>query len=177
MKVRLFTSIPGVRVLYTKMFLVQVLRQLDREHGPSILTVINVRPDDPFDVASLGSCHDCGLPGINCGQARDCRYPTDGAEGLHAHVYSDRVAFHLDAADACRDVVTHGVKDTRMVPGAFIGALVGAVLSDSESSGKAALVGAAVGGALGATIPTRRQKVVEFRDVVARVQAGRLAVA
>ena len=82
---------------FTKTFLIQALRQLDREHGADILTVINVRPDDPFDFASLGPCCNCGLPGISYGQARDCRYPTDGREGLHAHVYSDRHAFHLDA--------------------------------------------------------------------------------
>ncbi len=167
-------------MLFTKTFLVQALRQLDREHGLGALTVINVRPGDPLDVASLGPCHDCGLPGINCGQARDCRYPTDGPEGLHAHVYSDRVAFHLDAVDACRDVVNHGVKDTRAVEGALIGAGIAAFLAalgGSKSVGGAALTGAAIGGALGAATPARRQTVVEFRDVVARVRAGLLAAA
>ena len=165
---------------FTKTFLIQALRQLDREHGADVLTVINVRPDDPFDFASLGPCCNCGLPGINCGQARDCRYSTDGPEGLHAHVYGDRLAFHLDAVDACRDVVNHGVKDTRAVEGAFIGAGIAAlvaVLSDSKSISGAALVGAAIGGALGAAAPARRQKVVEFRDVIARVRAGLLAAA
>jgi len=167
-------------VQYPKTFLVQALRQLDREHGPGVLTVINVRPGDPLDIASLGPCGDCGLPGINCGQARDCRYPTDGPEGLHAHVYGDRVAFHLDAVDACRDVVSHGLKDTQAAKYAVIGAGIAAALAalgGSKSVGGAAMVGAAIGGTFGAATPSRQQKVVEFRDIVARAMAGRLAAA
>jgi hypothetical protein len=167
-------------MLYTKTFLIQILRQFDREHGADVLTVINIRPGDPFDFASLGPCCNCGLPGISYGQARDCRYPTDGSEGLHAHVYSDRLAFHLDAVDACRDVVNHGVKDTRAVEGVLIGAGIAAflaALSGGKSVGAAALTGAVAGGVLGAATPARRQKIVEFRDVVARVRAGFLAAA
>jgi len=40
----------------------------------------------------------------------------------------DRFAFHLDAVDACRDVLNHGVKDTRAVKGMLIGAGLAAFL-------------------------------------------------
>ena len=76
--------------------------------------------------------------------------------------------------------MTHGGRDTKAVEGAFIGAGIAALVaafSGSKSVGAAALTGAAIGGALGAATPARRQLVVEFKDVVARVRAGHLAAA
>ena len=160
---------------YDKNFLVQALRQLDREHGPEVLTVINVRREDPLDWSSFEPCCDCGVPG-------DWRYKTDGREGLHTHVYPDRVAFHLAAVDACRDVVDHGLQDTRTVQGALIDEGIVAVVSALTSANAStiattAAAGVVGGGLLGAMTPARQQTVVEFRDVVARTWQLRFAVA
>lgn len=149
--------------MFDKDFLIGQLRALDRQLGPSHHAEIVVRLDDNFHWSSLECCASCSLPGHQHGQDGDVRFATDGADGLHGRYFADRVEFHLDLADACRDLAGHGVKDTRMVPGAFIGLLIGAAVGGARG----AAIGAVAGGALGAQAPARAVRAFEFRELVA----------
>src|SRR5262245_19267012 len=114
------------------------------------MTVIVVRPGDPFDMESLGPFRD-GIPGLPNGQKVDWRIPASGGRGLHGYVYEDRIEFHLDAVDASRDAVGHVLRDTKALEGAAWGALAGgaaAALADRKGAevAAAAAVGAIGGG-------------------------------
>lgn len=146
-----------------KDFLIHQLRSLDGELGPTHHAEIIVRLDDHFDWSSLERCASCTLPGHPHGQERDVRFSTDGADGLHGRYFPDRVEFHLDLADACRALIDHGVKDTRLVPGAIIGGVIGAVVGGARG----AAIGAVAGGAIGAQVPTRNAKSFEYRELAA----------
>lgn len=156
---------------YDKHYLVRALRQLDRETANGLMAVIVIRRDDPFDFASLGICPDCRLPGLPHGQLSDWRVGVDEGQGLHGYVHGDRVEFHLDAVDACRDAVGHVLRDTRAVEGALLGSFGAAIIAALAGGGAedvlaAAGVGAVGGGIGGAHMPARATKRFEFRDLV-----------
>lgn len=157
--------------VFDKSFLIRALRERDREN-PSVMTVIVVRYDDAFDFASLGRCPDCDRPGLPHGQTSDWRIAAGHGQGLHGYVFQDRIEFHLDAVDACRDVVGHVARDTAALPGALLGAFAGAALAGlsggkGEAIGAAAVAGAVGGGLLGAHVPARSTKRIELRELVA----------
>lgn len=153
--------------------LVEWLREMDRRHGNEALPVVRVAIDEPlFNWMSLGACSDCGCPGLDVGQDHDCRYTTNGKDGLHGQVFTSAgyVEFHLDRADACRDLAAHGAEDTRMVEGALggalLGALIGGLLGGDKGIATGAAFGALGGGVVGANTPRAARKVYEFRSVL-----------
>jgi len=91
-------TVPHMR--YGKSFLLGELRRLQSVHAGPV--VIHVRPLDPFDWWSLGARAEA-RPETSHGQVADWRFATDGDGQLHGRVFHDRVAFHLDAPEACAD--------------------------------------------------------------------------
>lgn len=152
-----------------KLDLIRALRAFDAE-GNGVMTVIVIRHDDVFDLASFGTCPDCAIPGQPNGQHGDWRIAAGEGQGLHGYVFHDRVEFHLDLVDACRDAVGHLVRDTKAVEGAAIGALVVggiAALAGAKAAtvAAAAAAGAAGGGVAGAHLPARPKRVIELRQL------------
>lgn len=134
--------------------LIDGLRRLDKALAPHQQAEVIVRHSDAFDWRSLDSCSRCGLPGHAHGQQRDIRFATNGTGGLHARVFSDHLAFHLDLADACRDVVSHVANDTNLIPFSLVGALLGY----AAGGGRGALAGVVAGAAIGGSIPSRSMR-------------------
>jgi len=154
--------------------LIEWLREMDREGGSSTLPIVRIAMNEPlFDWMSLSACTDCGCPGLDIGQDHDCRYRTDGPEGLHAQVFTKAgyVEFHLDRVDACRNLAAHGVADTRLPEGASGGAVIGLLVGAILGGGKGALVGSVAGGlagaGVGASIPRAPRVMTEFRVLLA----------
>lgn len=141
-------------MLATKDDLVVSLRYLDQTLGPDHQAEVIVRFDDPFDWNSLNCCPSCVLPGHQHGQHHDVRYATGGQDGLHARVFKDHVAFHLDLANACRDLATHLAKDTNLIPFTLFGGLLGLAIGGSRG----AAIGGAFGAAIGGATPSRWMK-------------------
>ena len=153
--------------VHNKFDLIRALRAFDAE-GNGVMTVIVIRHDDVFDLASLGTCPDCQIPGQPNGQHADWRLAAGEGQGLHGYVFSDRVEFHLDVVDVCRDAVGHLVRDTKAVEGAALGALVvGGIAAIAGAKpatiAAAATAGAAGGGLAGAHLPARPKRVIELR--------------
>lgn len=147
--------------MFTKDSLVSHLRSLDQQLGPDWHAQIVVRRDDHFDWKTLECCAHCLLSGHQHGQTQDVRFATETAEGLHARFYPDRVEFHLDLVDACRDLMGHVLKDTEALPGAILGGLIGALLDGPRG----ASLGAIAGGAIGAQLPARKVQNYELKEL------------
>ncbi len=145
------------------------LRWLEPQSRGTLAVVCSPR-GEVFDVQSFRACKSCNLPGLDVGQVQDLRFSTNGPEGLHAQIFPDgHIEFHLDAADACRDLVMHGAKDTKMVEGAGAGLLVGGALCLLTGGTYLAAwlaAGAVAGGAIGANISARPRWRVNLRDVL-----------
>lgn len=155
--------------IFNKLDLIRALRTFDAE-GNGVMTVIVIRHDDVFDFSSLGTCPDCAIPGQPNGQHGDWRIAADEGRGLHGYVFHDRVEFHLDLVDACRDAIGHLARDTKTVEGAAIGALVIggiAALAGAKAAtvAAAAAAGAVGGGVAGAYLPSRPKRVIELREL------------
>jgi hypothetical protein len=132
--------------------IVEVLRASQARCARGELAVLRVSTGDPrVDWPDLAGCDDGGIPSLPFGQASSCRFSTDGADGLHAHYYPDRVEFHLDASDPRRSLIGHALADTMAAPGMAAGLLV-SVLAPRVVG---AIAGAAVGLALGSLRPAR----------------------
>ncbi len=142
---------------------------------PTLSVPVNSRE---IEWHTFPSCSDGGFPGINVGQTRDCRYQTDGREGLHAQVFNDRqgerVEFHLDKEDACRAPVGHLFADTKVGWGLFFGGVAGLVAGlivgvATRSWKKGLAVGAGcltAGGAIGAFVPARNRHRLTLRQLI-----------
>ncbi len=146
--------------------LVDWLRALGSVVDNDVLPVIRVPNGSPdFAWRTLTQCNDCGYPGIDVGQDGDCRYSTDGEEGLHAQVFTKLgvIDFHLDEVDVCRNPAGHAVEDTHIAAGALIGAALGILAGALIAGEKGALIGAlAVGGSgalVGVNTPKRKRRV------------------
>ena len=150
--------------------LISYLRQLDAQLAPTHHAEIIVRRDDEFDWTSLKDCTRCDLPGHQHGQHRDIRYETDREDGLHARVFPDHVAFHLDLANACRDVVAHTVKDTNAIPIAILGSVLGYFVAGSRG----AVLGGLAGAAVGSQTPSRSARTYALREVIVTQRRPRL---
>ena len=165
---RRFDLKQGTRMYVTnKLHLIQALRDLDAK-GKGVMTVIVIRHDDFFDRASLGTCPDCAIPGQPNGQHGDWRIAAGEGQGLHGHIFRDRLEFHLDLVDACRNAVRHLAHDTKAVGGAAIGALVvGGIAALAGAKAPAVAAAAAAGavgcGVVGAYLPARSKRVIELR--------------
>lgn len=127
-------------------------KRLSQEVRPFLRVV---KGDPRFDWSELPGCDDGGWPGNDRGQKRECRFPTDGPEGLHAQFTDLYVDFHLDARDAVRDVIGHVFTDTHVLEGGVVGGVVGgfaaAVLPwrtpwRALTCGVLAIAGAIIGG-------------------------------
>lgn len=139
----------------TKQQLVGLMRSAQAEIEPLLVVVADLE-DDRLDWSTFGQCT-CGIRGLDFGQKGDCRWRTDGVDGLHAHVFEDRYEFHLDQVDACRNPIRHVAVDTdapeRIVFGALLGATVaGAAAYGVGARGKMTAAWAAVGGAAGGVL-------------------------
>lgn len=149
--------------MITALDLVRFLRHLQQQVGTDALAVVRVDAGDRLFAWHTLRNTECNLPGLDVGQDGDHRFATDGDEGLHAQVRtSERVVdFHLDAVNACRDVIGHVFNDTQAPAGLGIGALLGLVIGGAVGGGKGALLGALAGGGAGAgvgsLVPKRRQ--------------------
>ena len=141
-------------MLATKDDLIAGLRRLDLALAPHHQAEVIVRFDDSFDWDSLDTCTRCVLPGHQHGRKQDFRYDTGSRDGLHARVFNDHVAFHLDLANACRDLASHLAKDTNLIPFTVLGGLLGLVVA----GGRGAAIGGAVGAAIGGATPSRWMK-------------------
>ena len=158
--------------------LVRWLRLADTLVENGVLPVVRLaRGDRGFAWHTLPGCTDGGWPGIDVGQNRDCRYATDGADGLHLQTFDHHcyVEVHLDQRDACRDPVGHAAADTNLLPGLVVGTLLGALIGGAAKGGKGATAGAAagaaIGGLVGGHIPKRSRLVlslVELATLVSR---------
>ena len=129
-------------------------------------------------------CSNHGLPAINHGQKRDCRWSLSDGRSLHAHWFDGYSRFHIDRIDPTRDGLGHLARDTKAFEGAAIGGLVAALLGltfgAAGASGGLAL-GAAVGAAIGAhagSAPTTLWRLDSYGYSgewrASRIAAGRL---
>lgn len=147
--------------------IVAELREMRRMH-PNVDAVVRVdRGDDRFAWGDLCSCSDGGLPGLDVGQHQDCRLRTERRDGMHVHVFPDRVEMHLDRIDPLVDPLGHVLADTAALEGLIKGAGIGAVLALVTKDAKYLAVAAALGGAIGATRPARRPLVVSLSELLA----------
>jgi hypothetical protein len=161
------------RMHFGASFLIQALDEHDRANGRDVMTVLIVRHDDPVDTDAVRLRAGCRTSGLPHGQKADWRIPVGDGRGLHGYVYDDRIEFHLDAVDACRDAVGHILRDTKALEGAALGALAAgsiALLAGGKGGAVASAVaaGAIGGGVAGAYTPARTKKVIEFRDLIAQ---------
>ncbi len=150
-------------MIFTASKLITILRRLQARHGNSALVVISVPiASRRFDWSSLPSRMDCDIGAINIGQSKDWRFSTDGPEGLHAQLFPSRgvIEFHLDAVNACRDPLSHGIADTQLVSGAALGGALGLAIGLlSGSPAKIGLIGVAGGAIIGSQTPKAPRKV------------------
>lgn len=146
--------------------IVAALRELVRAR-PEVDHVIRVaRGDRRFDWSALRDASDGGLPGLDVGQHADYRFRTEQNDGLHVHVFADRVELHLDRADPLRDVIAHILTDTAAAEGALKGAGLGLLVSLLTDDPKYIAVGAALGAAAGATSPARSPQITHLADLL-----------
>ena len=138
------------------------LRHLTREHGARYRPFIRARrQEERIDWSFLSRCQRCRRFSINRGQLRECRYPTDGIEGLHVQVFKEWVDFHLDRVDACNRPVAHLVADTWAARGWLLGTCAGLATGRSSITAVAGLLGACVG----SFMPRGEELVVFFEDL------------
>lgn len=157
--------------------IVTILRTLEGRVQANELAVLRMRPIDTVDWSTFPTTPACSLPGLPVGQRADLRFGImASAEGLHVHLFPEgHIDIHLDAANACRDVVGHLVQDTRMVEGAALGSAVALLFSlFSNQSAKTTVTlmaaGAVGGGALGGHVAARQRRIIfPLRDLL---QAG-----
>lgn len=124
------------------------LDHLCRTYGG--LPLLEFRYDDPRVAWNeLIRCTHGGVPGLDVGQSRDCRWPLADGRSLHAHWHDGQgfARFHLDRVDPERDGLGHLVSDTAIPGGALLGAVIVGLLTKSW---KGAAAGALLGGAAGA---------------------------
>lgn len=143
--------------LITRAHAVTLIRRAERLGGGLQRVVLDIplartAPD-------LWPCSPSPLPAVDAGQTHDCRWPTDGPEGLHAHVAGDRIRLHLDRVDATRHPLRHIVADTALWPGAIAGATCCFALTGSPA---VALAGAALGALIGARRDHRPVRVIRL---------------
>lgn len=105
-----------------------------------------------LDLQKFGVCGTRGLPAIQVGQEKDCRWPLNGGMALHAHWYKSHVDFHVDEWDPEKHPVLHTINETDVPRGAFIGMVVGLVATSTAESKTTSFWGAALGSVVGAAI-------------------------
>ncbi len=117
-----------------------------REHVDAQLPLIEVRIGDPrVDWEALESC-EAGLPAIDQGQVRDCRWSQEDGSSLHAHIHEDVVRFHLDRYDPAVSPIRHLATETNTAPGAVAGGVLGGMLGGPLGLALGAILGGAASG-------------------------------
>lgn len=159
-------------MLVTPQTLVEWLRLAGAQLA-GVLPVVRLELGDPrVGWARFPPCDDGGIRGIDVGQLRDCRYSTDGPDGLHVQIFRGYVEAHLDAQDPRRDAAAHAAADTRLGPGLLAGTLLGGLLGGVIG----ALAGAASGAIAGVTRPRRPRQLLTLEQLhqvaVRRSQLG-----
>lgn len=143
-----------------------VLRSLQGQCAPGEQPYLELADTDArLNRQEFSSCTDGGIPGLNQGQACECRFSLhDGPDGLHMHHYPDEgvLRFHVDGVDPLRDGPGHLAADTNAIAGAIIGGLLGYF---ATGSGKGALAGAAAGGFAGAHVPRGTARYFTFQSL------------
>ena len=159
----------------------QLAELLRVAEGPTkkLLVVTVPHGEVRIDWESLGECTNCGLPAIDYGQNTDCRYGTNGSDGLHRHIFHDHSEFHLDSVDGCRWPLKHAETDTNAYGRAAAGAALGGALgglggsgvrgkNGKRQTGSGAILGALAGAVIGAATakPKRKRKVVSLDELI-----------
>lgn len=146
-------EVPAPHIDKTK--LVSLLRRVGAKKK-RYLVVVRILNDDPtFDRKSLTQRSLASMPSIYEGQRKDRRYRTNGAEGLHEHVFSTYSEFHLDSYHPVKHPLKHLHKDTDFVTKVSGGALI--CLSSAMLFGLP-LIGAGVVGIAAGTARTKSRK-------------------
>lgn len=143
-----------------------VLRKLG-EARPGVEPIVRIkRGDQRFDWRELCGCSDGGFPSLHVGQHRDCRFRTERRDGLHIHVFLDRLEIHLDRIDPIKDPIGHLVADTAMVEDMLKGAGIGLLLALMADEPKLIAVGATLGAAAGASRAARPRQIIPLESLL-----------